>query len=120
MEWASRIAIVLCWMAGGLPAHAQAVLSCVPLFEARQLNKSIKPEIRTAIVDTVRQYARERKLLWQRRAPVELPCMDLACVDDEEIVNQVVLQCAGNPFQKLESAALSIAPPREKHSGGIY
>jgi hypothetical protein len=102
------------------PAHAQAVLSCVPLFEARQLNKSIKPEIRTAIVDTVRQYARERKLLWQIRTPVALPCMDLACVGDEEIVNQVVLQCAGNPFQKLESAALSVAPPREKHSGGIY
>jgi hypothetical protein len=63
--------------------------------------------------------AQERKLLRQELFS-KLGCTDLTCVADEEIVAWVVLQCAVNPFQTLESAEMSIAPVRPQRFGGIY
>jgi hypothetical protein len=118
MKLTLPIVVVLYSLAGGLAAHAQASISCVPLYEARQQNKSLEPEFRTAIVNTVRRLAQERKLLWQR--PLGVGCVDLACMADEEIVTQVIAECAGNPFQTLESAATSLTPRFEHHGSGLY
>jgi hypothetical protein len=116
MKWALLVAILLSSLAD---AHAQTTISCVPLYEARQQNKSLKLEIRSAIVDSVRRLAQERKLLRQELFS-KLGCTDLTCVADEEIVAWVVLQCAVNPFQTLESAEMSIAPVRPQRFGGIF
>ncbi len=111
MNWALRIAIAFCCLAGQA-ANGQALVSCRQLLEAGKQNRPIKPEYKAAIVDTVRQHARER----QKMEPW-LPCQDLACLSDDEVVKRVLSMCSYDPLQGLDAAEARVAAPHNSASG---
>jgi hypothetical protein len=100
--------IVAMSIAGGTVVWAQAPFSCG---QVRLQGEMLDPELRAWIVLTARRPARDfERRLWEKYP--DLPCIDLSCRSDEEIVVDVRKACALSPAQTLENAiqAARLAP----------
>jgi len=93
-------------IAGGTAGWAQAPFSCE---QALLQGETPDPELRAWIVLIARQTARDfARSLWEKYPELPLPCVDLSCLSDEEIVVSVHKGCAISPAWTLENVIRSL------------